>query len=163
MTSVRKIIRPATLLVFVALPLLAVAAVPKEKPLHINVRVCNELIMAKLVNVSDNAVKVVGNSIAPISGYGGFHIEIRQDDGNPIKYCAMIDGKVPSPVWLQPNASITYTDTIRSISSQYCLKPGTYKGRIVYYNAVVPFGKKFTAPVKSSVFHFTVVRQRKSK
>jgi hypothetical protein len=69
----------------------------------------------------------------------------------------MVDGPVPEVQSLGAEASIVYTNSVFSIARQYCLAPGRYVGRVVYYNAVLPGPQVYSEPIRSNAFEFIVV------
>lgn len=112
------------------------------------------VIIARLSNKSDQAIRTVGNVQTPIPGAGGFFVEFKEVGGKIAKYCSMIDGRVPAHEFLESGDSIVFRDTLFSLKSQYCLRPGKYSVRVIYYNQI-PFGEMYSKPIFSN--HLNIV------
>ncbi len=143
----------------VALVLSAVPGMAACSPQH-NLRVSavieNGELIAVLTNTSNHPVRTVGKHVSAIPGTGGFYVRLQDVSGTSVKYCGMIDSPSPVKHWLRPNEKVVYRDTVASLANQYCLRPGKYVGRVVYYNSLMFGEAAYSEPIVSGVFEIVV-------
>lgn len=137
-----------------AVPLMAASS--PSHGLCLSATIKNGELVAVLTNTYNHSVKTVGEHVTAIPGSGGFYVRLQDRNGISIKYCGMIDSENPTERLLEPNEKIVYRDKVESLLNQYCLTPGKYSGRVVYYNSLM-FGKeKYSQPIESRSFEILV-------
>lgn len=140
-----------------------VAACSPQGGLHLSASIENHELVAVLTNTSNNRVRTVGKRITAIPGSGGFYVVLHHAGGAQVKYCAIINSENPAQHWLGPNEKVVYRDTVASIANQYCLQPGKYTGKVVYYNSLMFGEKPYSEPIMSGVFEIVVPNKEDAK
>lgn len=147
----------AIIILLSAVPMMA--ACSPQDGLRLSAAIENDQLVAVLTNTSNHRVSTVGKRITAIPGSGGFYVVLRSVGGAQVKYCALVNSENPAQHWLGANEKIIYRNTVASLVNQYCLKPGKYIGKVVYYNSLMFGGKTYSKPVMSEVFEIVVPKK----
>lgn len=146
------------LLLLASMPIVAVCN--PQHGLRLSAVIAHGELVAVLTNVTNRPIKTVGMHVSAIPGSGGYYVVLHNSKGDFVKYCGMIDSRNPVTQLLEPTEKIVYRDTVASLVNQYCLGPGKYTGKVMYYNSL-PFGKTaYSEPIASGAFEFIVPSQK---
>lgn len=127
-----------------------------QSGLRLHAGVENREVVAVLVNASNHSVKTVGLHTTAIAGSGGFYVLLHDASGVQVKHCAMINSSNPSEHLLGKNEKVVYNVTVASLTNQYCLQPGKYTGKVVYYNSLMFGEAAYSEPIVSGTFEIIV-------
>jgi hypothetical protein len=141
------------LLIFVATVCATACCVDESsKQLRLHGRVADRSIELTIENPSSTTADLLNPTRAILPGeVSGIDIEVIGDDGDRVKACAMVEPVGRSEdtvVRLDSSRSIRQVFSFGTVERRYCLREGTYEGRIVLKQPKISYS--------SNVFTFEV-------
>ena len=141
-----------SLILIAALSATACSAEEPSKQLRLYAQVADKSIELTIENPSSTTADLLNPTRAILPGeVSGIDIEVIGDDGDRVKACAMVEPVGRSEdtvVRLDSSRSIRQVFSIGTVERRYCLREGTYEGRIVLKQPKISYS--------SNVFTFEV-------